>query len=163
MERIHASLLEIKGRYPHEASPGEIMNITGILIFFLLSCFDNIGRGDLTAFYEWIAASSDASTLWRTKHTKSFLTNRIMIGIEFFIRVIPMIKPRIYSLGVVHIKPVIAYPDAEWKPPRHPPLPQTQTTLTRKKTGTLPQNTMMSCNGDRNCISHKEKKEKIIR
>ena len=98
------------------------MQITGVLIFFLMACFDKIGRGGLNPFYEWIALNSDANSLWRTKHNRTRLTPSIMVGIEFFIRVIPMIKPRIYSLGIVHIKPVIAYSDAEWTPPRHPPL-----------------------------------------
>ena len=50
------------------------------------------------------------------------ITASLYVGIEFFLRVIPIIKPKLFHLGVLHEKPVIAYSDAEWTPPAHPPL-----------------------------------------
>ena len=39
-----------------------------------------------------------------------------------FVKVIPQITPRIYDLSQMHPRPVVAYSDAEWTPPEHPPL-----------------------------------------
>ena len=45
-----------------------------------------------------------------------------MGGIEFFLRALPLLEPRIYYLGRVDREPVVIYSDAEWSPPPHPPL-----------------------------------------
>ena len=45
-----------------------------------------------------------------------------MVGIELFLRMIPMIKPKKYSIGVVVPRPVVAYSDAGWAPAANPPL-----------------------------------------
>ena len=89
------------------------MKITGVLIFFLMACFDKIGRGGLRPFFDWISENSEACSIWRTKLSVS-ITPGLLIGIDFFLYVIPLIKPKIYRLGIVHPPSVVAYSDAEW-------------------------------------------------
>ena len=36
------------------------------------------------------------------------------MGMEFFMKGIPLLKPRIYHLGAVRQPPVVTYSDAEW-------------------------------------------------
>ena len=45
-----------------------------------------------------------------------------MGGIEFFLRALPLLEPRVYYLGRVERAPVVIYSDAEWSPPPNPPL-----------------------------------------
>ena len=97
------------------------MKITGVLIFLLMACFDKVGRGGLRPFFDWIAENSESTSIWRTKLNKVNITPQVLIGIDFFIHVIPLIHPRKYLLGVVHPHPVVAYSDAEWTA-HHPPL-----------------------------------------
>ena len=121
LEEMHAKLLDLRDCTSKKASIGEVMHITGSLIFLLMACFDKVGRGGLQPFYAWIADHADASSLWKTKGTKCPITSQLYIGIEFFVRVIPLIRPRVYHLGHVTRRPVVAYSDAEWTP-RDPPL-----------------------------------------
>ena len=43
------------------------------------------------------------------------------MGIEFFLKGIPLLKPRIYHLGAIRRPPVIIYSDAEWTVLENPP------------------------------------------
>jgi len=97
------------------------MKITGVLIFLLMACFDRVGRGGLRPFFGWISKHLESTSIWRTKLAKVEVSANLMLGIGFFIHVIPFLEPRIYMLGVVHPPPVVAYSDAAWTA-HHPPL-----------------------------------------
>ena len=43
------------------------------------------------------------------------------MGFEFFIKGIPLLKPRIYKLGELKKQPVLVYSDAEWTVLENPP------------------------------------------
>ena len=43
------------------------------------------------------------------------------MGIELFLKGIPLMKPRIYRLGAIKKPPVIVYSDAEWTIVENPP------------------------------------------
>ena len=86
MEEIYNQLLAIRMRMPRVTTLAEMMHITGVLIFFLLSCFDKIGRGGLRSFYDWIALHCDSATLWKTKQDEVPITASLMVGVEFFLR-----------------------------------------------------------------------------
>ena len=121
MEELHKLLLDLRVRRPRLCTLSEIMKITGILIFLLMACFDKLARGGLRPFFDWIADNSDSTSLWRTKLNPIKISASLMVGVEFFLFTIPLIKPRIYSLGIVQPLPVVAYSDAEWTV-REPPL-----------------------------------------
>ena len=94
-------LQEIRARMPRTATMGEIMHLTGSLIFLLMACFDKVARGGLRPFFERIAENCEATSLWRTKNHHVALIANIMVGVEFFIQVIPLIEPRVYALGTI--------------------------------------------------------------
>ena len=108
-------------RRPRLCTLHEIMKITSILIFFLMVCFDKIGRGGLRPFFDWISQKSEASSIRRTKLQSISITPGLLVGVDFFLYVIPLIKPKVYRLGIVHPTSVVAYSDAEWTA-LHPPL-----------------------------------------
>ena len=87
-----------------------------------MACFDKIARGGLRPFFDWISQHADATTLWRMKNHSFAITANLLVGVECFAKVIPQITPRIYDLSQIHPRPVVAYSDAEWTPPEHPPL-----------------------------------------
>ena len=91
LESIYERLLSLKTRRPREASLAEVMQIAGILIFFLMACFDKVARGGLRPFFDWISEHADASSLWRTKHRNVQITARLMVGVDFFLTAIPQI------------------------------------------------------------------------
>ena len=64
----------------------------------------------------------NSASLWRTKDHALAITAPLMGGVEFFLRALPLIEPRIYHLGKVDRAPVVISSDAEWSPPPHPPL-----------------------------------------
>ena len=97
------------------------MKVTGLLIFLVMACFDKIARGGLRPFFDWISEHSDPATLWRSKLNPVHLSSSLMVGIDFFMYVIPFLKPRVYQLGIIHQRPIVAYSDAEWTA-NHPPL-----------------------------------------
>lgn len=118
---MHNLLLNIKERYSRVASMGEIMQLTGVLVFLLMSCFDKIGKGGLRPFDHWISKHADMTSLWITQNYWCPVVPNLLVGKEFFIHAIPLLKPNVYCLGVVHTKPIIAYSDAEWTPAALPP------------------------------------------
>ena len=101
---------------------GDVLKITGTLIFLLLSCFDKIARGGLRSFFDWISENVEFTALWNNKSSRKALTPSLLVRIEFFLRMIPRIQPKIYSIGILVPRPVIAYSDAEWTPAANPPL-----------------------------------------
>ena len=105
------------------ASHAEIMHLAGTLVFLLMSCFDKLARGGLQLFYSWITDNADMSTLWKTKSITRIITPSLRVGLAFFLRAIPMIKPRVYGFGKVALTPIVAYSDAEWTPAVLPLLP----------------------------------------
>ena len=117
---------ELKARNPRTASAAEILHLAGSLVFLLYGCFDKIARGGLRPFYDWLADNVDSATLWRTKDGRLSLSSQLLGGMEFVLRALPLLKPRVYHLNKVASPPLVAYSDAEWSPPAHPPL-----TLTR--------------------------------
>ena len=94
-------------------------------------------RGGLQPFFQWLSdhsayssiANSDSNNLKRTTvrprlHalTDNFkIISSLAIGMDLFIRGIPMLEPRIYRLGEIRLPPLLLYSDAEWtvldKPP----------------------------------------------
>ena len=94
------------------------MHITGSPIFLMMACFDKAGRSGLQPFYSWISDHAEMSSLWRNKSTLCTISKSPYIGIEFFVRIIPLFRPRVYHLGCVTRRPVVAYSDAEWTPLR---------------------------------------------
>ena len=96
LEEKLKKLCEIQFRKSGRASLAEIIHVTGTLVFLLMSCFDKIGRGGLQPFYSWITDHVDVSTLWRTKRLEKHIYPSRRIGLEFFIRAIPMIAPKVY-------------------------------------------------------------------
>ena len=99
------------------------MTLAGKLIFLRVSCFNNMARGGLQPFFQWLSdhsayGTSDSHVSWIYKHD---ITPGLAMGMEFFFKGIPLSKPRIYHLGAVRQPPVLIYSDAEWtvldKPP----------------------------------------------
>ena len=97
------------------------MHLSGSLIFLLMACFDKVGRGGLRPFFDWVAESCESSSLWKTQSTQIGVTPNLLVGLEYFIQIIPLIEPKVYLLGAVHQKPILAYSDAEWTA-LHPPF-----------------------------------------
>ena len=64
----------------------------------------------------------DSATLWRTKHRHLAITAPRLDGLEFFLRALPLLESRVDYFGQVERAPLVAYSDAEWSPPLHPPL-----------------------------------------
>ena len=46
--------------------------------------------------------------------TSQNVTSSLAMGMELFLKGIPLMKPRVYKLGEITRKPVIVYSDAEW-------------------------------------------------
>ena len=42
------------------------------------------------------------------------MTDSLLLGIDFFVRALTLLKPRIYNLAEVRSRPVVVYSDAEW-------------------------------------------------
>jgi hypothetical protein len=53
--------------------------------------------------------------------SKHKITASLAMGIEFFLKGIPLLKPRIYQLGAIRRPPVVIYSDAEWTVVEDPP------------------------------------------
>jgi hypothetical protein len=115
-------LKDLKTMEPHTASVAEILHLAGSLVFLLYSCFDKVARGGLRPFYDSVTDNVNSASLWRTKDRALALTPSIMGGVDFFLRALPLIEPRVYYLGKVDRETVVIYSDAEWSPPHHPPL-----------------------------------------
>ena len=49
------------------------------------------------------------------------ITASLAIGMEFFIKGIPLLSPRIYKLGEIRLPPLLFYSDAEWTVLNKPP------------------------------------------
>ena len=121
IEELLEIMRELKARIPCTASAAEILHLAGSLVFLLYSCFDKIARGGLRPFYDWVTDNVDSATLWRTKDRRLALSSPLLGGMELLLRALPLLKPRIYHLDRVVRPPVVAYSDAGWSPPVHPP------------------------------------------
>ena len=82
-----------------------------------------MARGGLQPFFQWLAdhsayGSSDSQVLLTYKHD---ITPGLAMGMEAFIKGIPLLKSRIYNLGAVRQLPVVIYSDAEWTVVDEPP------------------------------------------
>ena len=117
---------ELRGRNPRTASAAEILHLAVSLVFLLYSCFDKVARGGLRPFYDRVTDNVDSATLWRTKDRFLALSAPLLGGIVVFLRALPLLKPRVYLLNKVATPPVVAYSDAEWFPPAHPPYLSTK-------------------------------------
>ena len=53
----------------------------------------------------------------RASTDKFPITASLAIGMEFFIKRIPLLSPKIYRLGEIRSQPLMFYSDAEWKKP----------------------------------------------
>ena len=113
---------DMKAREPCTASAAEVLRLAGSLVFLLYSCFDKSARGGLRPFYDWVTEHVDSAILWRTKDRHLALSPALLGGLEFFLRALPLLEPRVYYLGRFERAPVVVYSDAEWSPPPHPPL-----------------------------------------
>ena len=129
LQEILEALIAFRARDDQLVSLGEIMTTAGKLIFLLMSCFNKMERGGLQPLFQWLSDHSAYSTtskgnsddLKRTTvrpglHalTDTFkITSSLAIGMEFFIRGIPMLEPRIYKLGEIRLPPLLFYSDAE--------------------------------------------------
>ena len=118
------------------------MALGGKLIFLLMSCFDKMARGGLQSFFQWLPEhSADTSTQapsasclfsnhlggqsqQKSLTSKHRITASLAKGIEFFLKGIPLLKPRIYHLGAIRRPPVVIYSDAEWTVLENPPSNQ---------------------------------------
>ena len=138
-EELHSSFLEIRTRQSQKATLGEIMVLAGKLIFLLMSCFNKMARGGLQPFFQWLSdhctysstTSSDrldgkkgssAPSAAQASLTKPHsITASLAMGFEFFIKGIPLLKPRIYKLGELKKQPVLVYSDAKWTVLEKPP------------------------------------------
>ena len=80
LDDIYEKLVSLQTRQPRQATLAEVMHIAGILIFFLMACFDKIARGGLRPFFDWISEFADARTLWRTKHHEFPITPKLLGG-----------------------------------------------------------------------------------
>ena len=96
---------------------GEIMVLGGKPIFLLMSCFDKMARGGLQSFFHWLSEHSaytptqpaSAACLFSNHFggqkqqqaltSKHRITASLAMGIEFFLKGIPLLTPRIYHLG----------------------------------------------------------------
>ena len=137
LQDILEALLAFRSRDDQLVSLGEIMTTAGKLICLLMSCFNKMARGGLQPFFQWLSDSSayssttisDANVLNRTTvrprlyalTDKFKCSSSLAIGMELFIRGIPLLEPRIYRLGEIRLPPLLFYSDAEWtvldKPP----------------------------------------------
>ena len=86
------------------------------------TCVLNFISCGLRPFYDWVTEHVDSATLWRTKDRHLPITAPLLGGLEFFLRALPLLEPRVYYLGRVERDPVVVCSDAEWSPPPHPPL-----------------------------------------
>ena len=55
LAEVRNSLAEIRSMPKQRASLSEITKLTGQLIFLLMSCFNNMARGGLQPFFQWLA------------------------------------------------------------------------------------------------------------
>ena len=62
LEDIHSALIDIRCRQDQMVSLGEIMVLTGKLIFLLMSCFNKMARGGLQPFFQWLSDHSAYSS-----------------------------------------------------------------------------------------------------
>lgn len=90
--------------------------------FLLMRCFDQIARGGLRSFFDWISENVEVTSLWQNMNSRHFLTPSVLAGMEFFLRMIPKIKPALYSIGIIVPRRVVAYSHAEWTPAANLPL-----------------------------------------
>ena len=139
LQEIHKDLMEIRQRSSQKATLGEIMVLGGKLIFLLMSCFDKMARGGLQSFFHWLSENSAYDTTAPAPATSTSygllggsrgqqpltsqhrITASLAMGIEFFLKGIPLLKPRVYQLGAIRKPPVIIYSDAEWTVLDNPP------------------------------------------
>ena len=112
----------MKAREPRTASAAEVLHTAGSLIFLPYSCFGKIARGGLRPFYDWVTEHVDGATLWRTKDIHFSISPSLLGALEFFLRALPLLEPRVYYFGRVERAPVVVESDAEWSPPPHPSL-----------------------------------------
>ena len=125
--------IEIRSRQDQMVSLGEIIVIAGKNIFLLMSCFKKMATGGVQPFFQWLSNKSACGSPTCTRnvghivqnsttvHSKqSSLASRFKIdsslamGMVFFIRGVPLLKPRLYTLGEIQLPPAIIYSDAEW-------------------------------------------------
>ena len=108
------------------------MVLAGKLMFLLMSCFNKVARGGLQPFFQWLSdhcaysstttndrldgqrSSSALSKGQASLTTPHSITASLAMVFEFFIKGIPLLKPRIYKLGELIKQPVLVYSDAEW-------------------------------------------------
>ena len=132
LQELNKSLMEIRQRESQQATLGEIMVLGGKLIFLLTSCFDKMARGGLQSFFHWLSENSAytapaqvSATCLFNNHlggqkqqqalsSKHRITASLAMGIEFFLKGIPLLKPRIYQVGAIKKPLVVIYLDAEW-------------------------------------------------
>ena len=58
LEDIHSELIDIRFRQDQMVSLGENMVLAGKLIFLLMSCLNQMARGGLQPFLQWLANNS---------------------------------------------------------------------------------------------------------
>ena len=96
IDELITAMRDMKSREPRTASAAEVLHLAGSLVFLLYSCFDKIARGDLRPFYDWVTDRVDSATLWRTKDRHLALSPSVMGVIQFFLRALSLLEPRVY-------------------------------------------------------------------
>ena len=94
------------------------MQLAGKLVFLTTNVFDKMARGGLQPFYTWLAGNiSPEGRLDRSFQISASLA----VGLEFFIRGLRLLQPRLYKLSQPLQRAVLIYSDAEWTVLDEPP------------------------------------------